>query len=543
MLAISDNTLNIINSPVRSIEARVELYNSSALVNTFNHNGALISFTVDRVGENSKFFGFGVSQKINIHLIDKDRELSITTDNYFKVIYTIGEEDIAPYPYFYVTEVHRDENTNELSITAYDALYAATAHNSAEMALFNPTEEEVETVADTTEIKIEDYISSCADVLGLIEDPAILSSGEWQNISYTDTTEVNLEGTETIKDVLDDIAEVSHSIYYIDNNNALCFKALGASEPVEVDKAKYITLTSAENRRLATITHSTELADNISVTTGATGTTQYLRSNCFIELNVDNTTLILNELLSTTGDFTINQFECEWVGNPALEIGETLQLTTKDNNTVISYLLNDTTEYTGALKEKTSWTYEEAEEESADNPATLGEALKQTFAKVDKANKEITMLTSQTDENTKDISQLKLDTEGIAATVSNSQTSIEELTGSIKEIQEDVSAKMTSDAVKLEINKAISEGVNTVKTTTGFTFNDDGLTIARSGSEMSTTIDEDGMVVSNSSEEVLTATSEGVNAINLTARQYLVIGKYSRFQDYGTRTGCFWIGG
>ena len=91
MITISENTLNVINSPVRSIKARVELYDSSALVNTFKENGALIKFTIDRVGENSKFFGFGVSQKINIHLIDISRELSITTDNYFKVKWVLRE--------------------------------------------------------------------------------------------------------------------------------------------------------------------------------------------------------------------------------------------------------------------------------------------------------------------------------------------------------------------------------------------------------------------------------------------------------------------
>ena len=41
---------------------------------------------------------------------------------------------------------------------------------------------------------------------------------------------------------------------------------------------------------------------------------------------------------------------------------------------------------------------------------------------------------------------------------------------------------------------------------------------------MKTNIDEDGMKVYRNSEEVLTADNVGVNAINLTARQYLIIG-------------------
>lgn len=542
MIAINDSVINAITTPVRKIEARVELFDSSTLVNIFKHNGELISFTVDRVGEDSKFFGFGVSQKINIKLIDIKRELNITTDNYFRVIYTIGEEDIAPYPNFYVTEVHRNENTNELSITGYDALYTASAHKADELALFHTPEDEVEVIEDATEIKIENYINSCADVLGLTEAITTSASGEWQNISYTNTTEVNLEGTETIKDVLDDIAEVAGAIYYINSNNALTFVRLGGSV-LPIDKAQYIALDSGENRRLSIITHSTELGDNITVSTGSIGSTQYIRSNCFIELNVDNTTLVLNDLITDLADFTINQFECSWRGNPALEIGDRIDLTTKNNAIVSSYVINDTIEYNGALTQKTSWSYEDNAEDTEDNPSTLGEALKQTFAKVDKANKQITILTSATSDNEADIAQLKIDTESIVANVSSTQTTIEELSGDISTLQEEVTTKITPEALEIAITEALSNGVDSVSTTTGFTFNSDGLNITKTDSEISTKINEDGMRVSKENEEVLTADNTGVNAINLTARKYLIIGTKSRFEDYGNRTGCFWIGG
>ena len=102
---------------------------------------------------------------------------------------------------------------------------------------------------------------------------------------------------------------------------------------------------------------------------------------------------------------------------------------------------------------------------------------------------------------------------------------------------------MTSESVQIAINKALENGVDKVSTSTGFTFDDTGLTISKSDSEMSTLIDDDGMKVSKNEEEVLTADNTGVNAINLTARQYLIIGTNSRFEDYGdSRTGCFWIG-
>jgi hypothetical protein len=60
---------------------------------------------------------------------------------------------------------------------------------------------------------------------------------------------------------------------------------------------------------------------------------------------------------------------------------------------------------------------------------------------------------------------------------------------------------------------------------------------------MTTTITEDGMTVYRNEEAVLVADNEGVKAEDLHATTYLIVGQFSRFEDYGDRTGCFWIGG
>ena len=135
------------------------------------------------------------------------------------------------------------------------------------------------------------------------------------------------------------------------------------------------------------IVSATELGDNVSAETTQTGTTQYVRNNPFWELRDDIQT-ILDYAISAIGNLTINQFNCEWRGNAALEIGDKISLTTKDNNLVYAYVIDDVITYKGGLEEKTQWDYKEDEQTEA-NPVTLGDKLKQTFAKVDKANKEI----------------------------------------------------------------------------------------------------------------------------------------------------------
>ena len=106
---------------------------------------------------------------------------------------------------------------------------------------------------------------------------------------------------------------------------------------------------------------------------------------------------------------------------------------------------------------------------------------------------------------------------------------------------------MTSEQVDIKVSEAV-DGIDSVKTSTGYTFDKNGIDIHKDGEEMHNTIDNKGMYVRRDSEDVLVADKDGVNAINLTARKYLIIGENARFEDYNNgadshRTACFFIGG
>lgn len=539
MLTLSNTHAQKINSPVRSIFARVELYNSSStLAATYNYNDALISYSIERVGDETKFFGYGICQKINVKLRDVERSISITTDNYLKTSITSiensAENYVYPYPIFYVSEVHRNENNNELSITAYDSLYKAAKHTVSELNLTAP-------------YTIEEFAAACATLLGL--------SLSIVNIAYTDTCfdtsydeGANFDGTETIRDALNAVAEATQTIYYINNEEKLTFKRLDVSgaSVLTIDKSKYFSLSSKTNKRLATICHATELGDNVSASITESGSIQYIRDNPFWDLRDDIETLV-NNALAATGGLTINQFDCSWRGDYSLEIGDKISLVTKDNNTSISYVLNDTISYDGGLSEKTKWSYSNNDVETASNPTTIGDALKQTYARVDKANKQIELVASETAANSEQIANVLIDVNGISTEVKQVKddfnNGIEVVNGDIQTLTKKVNAAMTAEDVKLEIQSELSNGVTKVETTTGFTFNDEGLTVSKSGSEMTTQITEDGMTVFRDNTAVLTANNVGVDAVNLHATTYLIIGNNSRFEDYGEdRTGCFWIG-
>lgn len=117
----------------------------------------------------------------------------------------------------------------------------------------------------------------------------------------------------------------------------------------------------------------------------------------------------------------------------------------------------------------------------------------------------------------------------------------------ISAVQEALSSDLSSKVEMILNSNALNISVTKVETETGYKFGADGLDISKSGEEMSNKLDHTGMYVKRNDEEILTANSDGVDAVDLHAKTYLIIGSgdgRSRFEDYGiNRTACFWVGG
>lgn len=123
--------------------------------------------------------------------------------------------------------------------------------------------------------------------------------------------------------------------------------------------------------------------------------------------------------------------------------------------------------------------------------------------------------------------------------------------------------ELDSKSFKVSIETIQNTGVDKIKTSMGYTFNDDGLNIDRTGSDTSTVIDEAKIKVTDKTggqpKSLLYAgyVKEGdtefsdyegqtiVATSNLIVQNFLIIGSNSRFQDYynetlgGNGTGAF----
>lgn len=425
---------DMIDNVSREIYARVELLDGSTLLNTFTYDGALKSFTIERQGDSNKFFGYGICTKLTLALIDKDRLIDIKKGQGLDVAIGVGCEYLYAYPIFYVDEIQRDENTNELTITAYDVIYKANNYKVSDMTL-------------PENYNILYFMSAAAALLGIpLRLDGILSL---DILHTTYNGGANFDGTESLREALDDVAEVTGMIYYIDHDWKLTFKKMDITgdSVLTIDKSKYFTLSAKTPYNLEKVTHATELGDNITVETGTPGSHQYLRDNAFIS-NRDDAHVLLQNAFNNVSGLTMYQFDCKWRGNFLLEPGDKIALITKDDLTIQSYVLNDTLTYNGGLVANTSWSYTDNQTETASNPATLGEALKNTFARVDKVNQEISLVVQDSDEMKSTINSLKISTEGI---ISQAQS-----------IYDELDSKITQTAT--EIRTEVSDGINGLDT-------------------------------------------------------------------------------
>lgn len=140
--------------------------------------------------------------------------------------------------------------------------------------------------------------------------------------------------------------------------------------------------------------------------------------------------------------------------------------------------------------------------------------------------------------------ELRKNADGILSRVTKVETQAADAAGALTDTNTRLTQlEQAADGLRLHVQSIQEKGTHMVTTTTGFTFDGQGMTVEKSGREVKTQITEDGMTVSRNGQQMLVANAAGVLAKDLNASTYLIVGGLSRFENYNGRTGCFWIGG
>lgn len=369
MISLTQTFIDNQKAAVRKVNCKVELYSNSTLLGTYTKDDAIISVEIQRTGDNTKIFGYNVAQRVNIHFRDMNREIAIASNQQVKVFLGFENEFIT-FPTFTITEVNRNEKSNEISATGYDGLYFLNKYNYNNLALATPT-----TLAQMG--------NAIAHLLN-----SSYNSAEYRNISgslfNTSYSAAPFGQEDGLKDVLTYICEATATIAFLDYNDHLIFKRLtnGETNRETVGIYRYFDLSCKDNRKFTTVVY--EGNQTASATTGETGTTQYIRNNPLLDQRT-NLAAILTAIKNQIGGTTINQFSMTWRGNLGLEFGDKIQLIQKDGVYAKSYVLDDTITYNGGLVMKSQWSFDRQNDESSSSTLTITDYLKQDRTQLEKA--------------------------------------------------------------------------------------------------------------------------------------------------------------
>lgn len=234
-------------------------------------------------------------------------------------------------------------------------------------------------------------------------------------------------------------------------------------------------------------------------------------------------------------------------GNPCIEVGDDLVIHTKTMD-VQSYVLERTINGIQSLKDTfdANGVYEYG---------TKGNSVQKEIRQLKGKSNVLERNVEETRETITDVengltAEIVKNTQVISQSLSDTNKKLENETNALKSQQSSLEQRIDGLGVEFEqkITKIDEQGneIDELKKTS-YKFDTEDLTIKKSGSELSTKINEDGMRVYKNDTEMLKANNEGVDALNLHATSWLIVGENSRFEDYKNasgkrRTGCFWIG-
>ena len=223
-------------------------------------------------------------------------------------------------------------------------------------------------------------------------------------------------------------------------------------------------------------------------------------------------------------------------GSNALHPGDILQITDRNGNSICTYVMQRNR---AAQKDAFIST-------GSANRNCAAVTNQQSFAsingKVMHLRADMDGLKAENREAGEKMAGLELDVEGIRTAVSRQEGDAAATKQRLTTLEQ------SAEDVKLQVESVVENGASKVVTKTGFTFDEEGLTIAKSNSDLTNKITEQGMyVLRNDGSTMLQADASGVMAADVTVQNYLLLGEHTRFEEYISggeeRIACFYIGG
>lgn len=417
-----------------------------------------------------------------------------------------GQYSYVEYGTYIVKEVTKDEEQQSLSLECYDRMIQSMIPYDL-------------TLDYSAGVTVKDFLDAICDRLGWAKGYTVFYNSD----ILIDEEKYDL--SDTFRDALDDIAEVAGGMIGFVGDELQVIYPTDSGEVIDEENLKSLKIGKKYGPVNSVVLSRTPQEDNIY-----NQDVDSIAEHGITEIRIENNQIIdshredfMAGICNALFGLSFELYELDSFGIGYLNLGDYFTIKTADGAEHKALMLCDDLKITQGVTETSKLEEPEATKTDYSAASETDKTLRKTILRVDKQANQISALVSKTETLANDVS-------GVAETVTK-----------MAEVMID------SDSVDIKISEAVGN-IDSVETSTGYTFDKNGLNIHREGDAMHNTLDNTGMYVRRDGDDVLTANNEGVNAINLKSRQFLIVGSNARFEDYsdGTgsrRTACFYVGG
>ena len=552
----------------------------------------LIDFTIeDNCYVNDKFIGTTVAKKITVNILNPNNEIDLENKEIQPYIGMLidGENKEVPYGTFIIEKPQNEEVKQKTSFTGYD--YMIKFNVLYKNTVTFPCKAKVLFQNICTQVGLEagklDFINCEYMILGnpftnnedcrtVLSNIAQLAGGFAKigrdNKVYIKTLK-NISNLLTVKDV--------HTMSVKELNFMPISRLIGIRDKSDetLDGNNYFEDFAKNNMwgelnslvlGLSSIEgENTSVDDEDSIQEN--GLTEIVINDNYFLIEQVEREKVIEPLWSCLKGIKYLPFKAEYYGYPYIDSGDMIYIEDTKDKGYISYIFNHTFKFDGSYSGKIETPALTKTQTAYKNKIDIKTRFFRAERKIDKINGVIEDIIEEQTETSNKLSQHEQTIDSITNTVSETNT---QLTKDINNNYQDILKKLNEvpknddlvtiqnkvETIEKSTEYAINvtedlqiNGVSKVKTETGYTFDNEGLTIEKTDAKTKSTLNEAGLNIKDatgSSEESLLfagydeETGETiVKSKNMTVEKYLTIGKNSRLEDYKNGTGVFGIGG
>ena len=432
------------------------------------------------------------------------------TDVSFGVRANVNDDfEYVSFGNFIVEVQENNEDQNSITLTCYDDMLNTMIAYDFIANVGITLRQYIIELANYLEFELQDdfYSLPLANANKIIvQDPFIAISSNGEYVSEF-----------TYRDVFDDIAEATgYNLVFLNDGKLHFLWQTATNEVIDEENTKRLTVGEIYGPINSLILSSQPQNDNLIYPFEFEGEkVPFIISNNQFMNGVDRD-LWMSDIYDRVNGLQYAQYELDSFGICYLEPSDAIILCVNGREYLATWLSTDIT-ITQGLNEKSYMEQSHSAEVKYEQIGKSDRFATRAILEVDKANLRINAVVEDVNDTRKQLVNLEINVDGINQFVRDGDNSLE--------------SRVSATEQKTVI---LSEDPNNpgIFLSNDMRFSKDGLAFTHSDSSITTTINNAGLTINNFNTELLRVDQDGVNAENLTARTYLVVGRNSRFEDF-----------